>query len=474
MPFLTKAERIIILLNKIKEADNIVIPDFLSTSCEPQKKFILDTSRKKIALCTRRASKSFAVGIMLIMEGLKHPGCSLVYINKTLQTSHRVMEKDIINPLNAHYNLNLTIVEGQVRFPNGSIIYLVGVDSSEKEKDKLLGSKYRMVCIDEAQDMLIDLEDLCERVIKPALTDLNGTLVVTGTPSDRIKTYFYELTKDYSSKNGWSFHRWSALENTSIPFGGTEPICDLVANDIAEMIKDNPEIVKSTSFRQQWLGEWVVDSKALVYHPHDYNFIDSLPKQEYQYVMGIDLGWNDASAFVIGAYSNKDKHLYLIEAYKESHLDFTQVAQVIQNYRKQYRFNRIVVDGANLQGVEEIRRRHNIPLMVAEKSDKANYIALLNSDLDAANILILNSASHQIKDEWSALIWDKNSDKLKEDPKYDNHLSDAFLYMWRIARNYLSIPQGPPKTEEELYNERIDQEELRGHDPISDLERMYQ
>lgn len=474
MEKLSKAERIKILFDRIKGQDNLKIPDLLSTSSEAQKKFIRDKSRKKVCLCTRRCGKSFGLGIALILEALKHPGSSLLYINKTIQVAQRTMVKDIVEPLNAFYNLNLDIIEGMVRVPNGSVIYLIGVDSSEKEKDKILGQKYRLVAVDEAQSYSIDLKDLFLRVIQPALTDLNGTLVVCGTPCDDTKTYFYELTKDYCSKEGWSYHEWSALENTSIPFGAKDRMCDLVAKDIEEMIRDNPDIINTASFKQQWLGKWTVNESALVYHPHDYNFIDSLPKQEYQYVMGIDLGWNDASAFVIGAYSNKDKHLYLIEAYKESHLDFTQVAQVIQNYRKQYRFNRIVVDGANLQGVEEIRRRHNIPLMVAEKSDKANYIALLNSDLDAANILILNSASHQIKDEWSALIWDKNSDKLKEDPKYDNHLSDAFLYMWRIARNYLSIPQGPPKTEEELYNERIDQEELRGHDPISDLERMYQ
>lgn len=397
----------------------------------------------------------------------------MAYINKTIITAQRTMIKDIIEPMNQFYDLKLEIIQGEVRFTNGSLIYLVGVDSSEKEKNKLLGQKYRLVTVDEPQDYSIDLEDLTERVIKPALTDLSGTLAMAGTPSDNTKTYFYELTKEYQSRLGWSFHRWSALENTSIPFGSKNRICDLVAEDIDQLIKDNPDVVNTASFKQMWEGQWVVDDKALVYHYHDYNFINELPPQEYTFLLAVDLGWNDANAFIVGAYSKKDKNLYIIEGRKQAQLDFTAVAQVIQEYRKRYSFQRIIIDGANKQGVEEMRRRHNLPLTIAEKSDKVSYIALFNGDLDSGNIKILTNIGNKLKEEWSSLIWDKKSDIAREDSRGENHLSDATLYLWRAARNYQSVLPAATKSEEELYNERLDSQHYKHNDFISDLERMY-
>ena len=55
---------------------------------------------------------------------------------------------------------------GSARFPNGSVIYLVGADSNEDERQKLLGQKFVLVVIDEAQAFGIDLRQLVYGVLK--------------------------------------------------------------------------------------------------------------------------------------------------------------------------------------------------------------------------------------------------------------------------------------------------------------------
>ena len=48
-------------------------------------------------------------------------------------------------------------------------IYLVGADSNEDERQKLLGQKFVLVVIDEAQAFTIDLRQLVYGVLKPAV-----------------------------------------------------------------------------------------------------------------------------------------------------------------------------------------------------------------------------------------------------------------------------------------------------------------
>ena len=468
MSMLTKAEICALLQQQCEARSNEPVnhlleleQQLLSTSCEPQRRFILDTSKRKVALCTRRASKTFGLGIQLILEGFKFPGSSLVYINKTITTAQRTVLKDIVGPLNRAYNLGLEVVNGQVRFPNGSVIYLVGVDSSDQERNKLLGQKYRMACVDEPQDYRIDLEDLIERVLAPALADYAGILALAGTPSDNTRTYFYELTKCYNNVRGWSFHKWSALENISVPFGSDKRVCDLVRDTIENILRDAPGAQDTAWFRQQWLGEWVVDEKALVYRCFPHNFISTLPAREYTYILSVDLGWNDANAFAVGAWSKYDNTLYIIDGHKEPGLDFSAVAAAIKQYRARYNLHRIVIDNANKQGVEEMKRRHGLPLLPADKSDKINAIAMLNADLAQARIKLLPGVAQLVKSEWDALIWDKHSERQQEDSRFDNHIADAVLYLWRASRAYQAAPSPKKLNVQEEYDERCDRAEER-------------
>ena len=447
------------------------IPDLCINSSEAQKNFIKDPARFKVALCTRRASKSFSLGIMLVQEALAHNGTTSLYINKTIIVAERTLIKDIIQPLNQEFNLNLRIMKspGKVIFPNESVIYLAGIDTDEQEKTKLLGQKYRMICADECQSYSIDLEDLIQRILLPSLSDLQGKLALAGTPDPNQNTYFYKLTSTLNSLPPFQLFKWGALENTSKAFNSTERICDLVKRDQDLLKAQVPGIEHTNTWKMQWEGQWVISTDSLVYKPHPFNFISNLPTQSYIYLLSIDLGWNDASSFVIGAYSKYDKHLYILEAFKKSKMDFTDVANKIKEYQQRYTFARIIIDAANLQGVQEIRRRHNINLIPADKKDKILNINLFNSDLDMGNILILPQASTNIKEEWDKLIYLDKINKVQEHPDCENHISDALLYLWRNSRNYQAQTLLPKLSEEQLYEQRLSEHNLHNKDLLDIL-----
>jgi hypothetical protein len=157
----------------------------------------------------------------------------------------------------------------------------------------------------------------------------------------------------------------------------------------------------------------------------------------------MDLGWNDATSFVIAAYAHYDPTLYIVETFASSHLDFTATATIIKDkIEKQYHIVYKVVDGANKQGVEEMNRRHSLCLQPAEKQGKYEAIQMMNSDFVAQNIKILNvPATQPLREEYDKLVWAKQtnqSESPKEDPGCSNHLTDAALYAFRAAQKYMS------------------------------------
>ena len=73
--------------------------------------------------------------------------------------------------------------------------------------------------------------------------------------------------------------------------------------------------------------------------------------------------------------------------------------------------SRIQVDGANKQGVEEMRARHSLPLDAAEKTDKATFLKLFADDVKQGKIKLLPE-TQDLQDEWKALQWkDEYQDK---------------------------------------------------------------
>ena len=175
---------------------------------------------------------------------------------------------------------------------------------------------------------------------------------------------------------GWSGHRWTTYDN---PY-----MAEQWAGEIAELKAARPLVVETPWFRQMYLGEWVIDSDKLVYRFNsDRNTFVELPTfhaGEWHYVLGVDLGYNDPTAFALCAYHDYDKTLYVLEAEKHPRLDVTSVAERIRGYQARYELDSIIIDGANKQAVEEMRRRHELPLRAADKTGKSDFIEIMNGE----------------------------------------------------------------------------------------------
>lgn len=446
-------------------------PDLIATAFGQQRDFLADTCRFKAALCTRRAGKSYGIGLQLVSEALAHPGASFVFMALTRLSAKRILHKDILRPICAQFGIAARFNEttGDVTFHNGSVVYLLGGDSTSDEADKVLGAKLRGAVVDESASFRQDLEEIVRAKIRPALVDLRGWLALIGTPGNR-KGFFWRVTT--GQVKGWSVHRWAAKDNPHI--------AEQWAEELAQLIAENPRIQETPLFRQHYLGEWAIDPTMLCYkYDATRNDVAVLPKGKgWRYVMGIDLGYEDDSAIVVGAYREHDKTLFIVYAEKRPNVIISAMAAWIRAVAERFPVHCMVVDGAAKQSVEELRQRHELPLEAAEKTGKSDAIDMMSSDLITERVKLL-PAANELALEWGDLVWDEKAlekGRRVEHPNCPNHLADAGLYMWRKATNYAAEPppekRKRPATDEEVLREEDEEaEQMRRDEQVPWWER---
>lgn len=421
-------------------ADKTVTTTFdFEKDCFPQQlAFIKDPAKLKSAFCTRRAGKSFTASLYLISEAYQHVGVSCLFIGLTRLSAKAILWKDCLKVINRTYNLGITFNETALTatLPNGSVIYLIGADSNEEEKQKLLGQKYKICIIDEAASYSINLRELVYSILKPAVADYRGTICMVGTPGNFTKGLFFDVTN--GTEPGWSAHRWTTFDS---PYMAVQ-----WKAEIEELTTSNPHIVETPWFKQMYLGQWVVDSSKLVYrYNSERNTFSDLPKLtigQYHYVLGIDLGHSpDPSAFSVCAYQPHDPNLYVVETHKGLEMDITDVANKIKELDVRFSFDHMVVDNAAKQAVEEIKRRHGLPLKAADKAGKFDFIEIMNSEFIQGKIKLHIHKASELADEYLGLICKTKGGELvlpkEEHPGCPNHLADSLLYAWRYCYQYL-------------------------------------
>lgn len=429
-----------------------VIARMLSCCLPQQRAAIAGSSRFKAFFCPRRSGKSFAIGVYLLMTAIVYAGSSSLYLGLTKASATNTMNKDVIDVLNTRFRLGAVWKESASRWelPNGSYIYMRGADANRYEIQKVVGQKYRLAVLDEASKYRYDIDWMVYGALVPAMGDDLGTIVMAGTPSNITGGLFHRATT--GDVAGWDVHRWTWRDNTYRVHNIQQLHDELIA-------MRGEEYRRTPLYRQEWLGEWVIDTSALVYrYRQDLNSIAALPRPstEYTYLLGVDLGFTDPSALVVAAQHEHDKCLYFVHARKYQGLTITDLAHLIRalwyaptmGCQGPYPLSAMVADAAALQAVEEMRQHHALPLEAAVKPGKRGVIEVMNADLQTSRIKLLPDADG-IAAEWESLIWDERklaqpSPVWVEAPRIENHLADAALYAWRKARAYDALPAPAP------------------------------
>lgn len=413
----------------------------LADYCFPEQlRFIQDDSHFKAAVCSRRSGKTVACAADLVYTAIHKPGRVCLYITLSRLNAKRIIWNELL-ALNTRFDLggDPNETELSITFPNASIIYLTGAkDKSEIEKFR--GIAITLCYIDEAQSFRSHIKELIDDVIGPALMDYAGTLCLIGTPGPVPAGYFYDCAV---KSPAWSKHGWTFWDNPFIRQKSGEEHKVILDRELERrgIGVDDPSI------QREWFGKWVLDSDALLLHyDRKVNHFESMAPGRWNYILGIDIGFHDADALAVLAWSEADAATYLVEESVTSRQGITELVQQIEKLQKKYDICKIVMDtgGLGLKISEEIQRRHQIPIQAADKHRKFENVALLNDTLRSGRFKA-QEGSRFAQDTFLVEIdRDKSTpDKIKIKDNYHSDIIDAVLYAFRESPAFTYTPPKP-------------------------------
>lgn len=415
---------------------------FLRDLHPKQRAFVTDKSRRKVALCSRRAGKSHGILAWLIDGALDDPGGLSVYVARSKGDARRILQPAIDYFASRYPELQLKLreIDNQLLLVVGITrhsIWLAGC-KDQSEVGKFRGSKYKRVAIDESQEYGAFLRELVTDAFEPALIDKAGHLLLAGTPSPIPAGLFYEASTGDGSPQ-WPTHHWTIFDNPHIPNAADEVLlfCATYGLD-----KD------SATFRREYLGQWVRDDGVLVY-PYSANInacrADEVPEGGHL-VLALDFGVVDATAFTLLKTIPGAPEVWVLRSWSKTGLIPSAVAAHVERLVAEHgRGMQIVGDEGGLgKGyAEEMRQRYGIGIVAAEKTKKRAFQEIVQGELRSGTIKIVASECHQLIDEMCLLQWAPG--KLKEDERFENHCCDSLLYGVRTARAWYRPELEPPK-----------------------------
>lgn len=400
-----------------------------------QNAFVLDKGRSICAFTTRRAGKSTGLALRFFRTLLKYPGCYCPYIAITRDSAKNIMWQ-VLQEQSIRFNIKADFVEHNLtmKLKNGSRLQLLGANT-EGFISRLKGIKTPGAAIDEAQDFRSFIESLIDDVLTPATADYtDGWIAVTGTPGPIPQGFFYDITA--RGKHGYSVYNWSLFDNPYLPNPRK------FVNDLK--IKKGWSDTHPTLLREYY-GQWVLDLDVLmVRYDEHINHYDSLPNHKFNYILGIDLGYNDADALAVLGWSEQDNCTYLVEEILATKQGITELVEQINSLSAKYDINKMVIDegGLGKKLAEEMRRRHSIPVHPAEKSRKMETVAFLNDALRTGRFKA-KQTSRFAEDSKKVQIDKERTtpDRIVVKANYHSDIIDAVLYAFKESHAFTFTKQ---------------------------------
>jgi phage terminase large subunit len=419
--------------------------------------FVEDPAPFKVAVCSRRSGKTVACAAHLIHTAINNSGVICLYITLSRNNAKKIIWRDLVKICDT-YNLDafLDTTELSLTFRNGSVIYLSGAkDATEIEKFR--GLPIKLCYIDECQSFKEYIKDLIDDVISPALMDYAGTLALIGTPGPIPVGYFYECSM---KSDVWSKHSWTFWQNPFIAQKSGKTHQELMDREL----KRRGVTISDPSIQREWFGIWVLDSESLlIKYKEKTNHYETLPPHKnFNYVMGVDVGHDDADAICVLAWTENEPTTYLIEEKITSKQGTTELATQIQEFEKKYKIDKIVMDfgGLGKKIGEEFIRRWKIPVEAADKARKMENVELLNDALRTGTFKAKNNSTFAQDSYKIEKDLDKSTpEKIVVSKRFHSDIADAVLYSFKLspAYTYVKPPEKPKPGTKEYADMEVDE-----------------
>jgi PBSX family phage terminase large subunit len=355
----------------------------------------------------------------------------------------------------------------------GGTVHCIGLDDKERV-DKALSTEYAGIYVTEATDVPFStvtllktrLSQIVEGFTNIFMADLNPGSDAHWTNKLWIQNIHPQTREPLKNPDNYAYIWMSPYDNQE--------------NLAPGYIEENLESLVGNE-RQRFLdGKYQNTSGLKVFNPVGlYSWPEFLEwaasrQGSLKFVAGLDLGYQDADAFVIFAYVPDESEVWLIFEHKARRETLEELVSAIRGGMAWVRANvpardhdlliysetatlRYGHEGDNKKTASDLANTYGLPIRPAYKRDKKLGIELLQDEVNSGRFKIPRGGSFH--DETDQIVWTRLTDGTIErkidDESYHADEMDAVLYPYREIRTYggdehrqipapEAIPQGPP------------------------------
>ena len=209
-----------------------------------------------------------------------------------------------------------------------------------------------------------------------------------------------------------------------------------------ELVNANEKVGEESAwFQREWYGTEIWDGSSLVfnYKTNKNHYLDiDIPESERNYVIGVDLGYNDADAFAVMCYSDTTDQVYLAEEFVRSRQDITSCCEKIRELCDKYDDPFVVVDSGSIgkKVLEEMVNRYGINARPAEKTEKGGWIHITRQALHNGQLKIRQESF--AVEEMAKVEFNDTQDNWRKGGFHPD-LLDAILYSFRHIYNMMHM-----------------------------------
>lgn len=379
----------------------------------PQSEILLNHSRFKTVVAGRRFGKTFLSVNMILKEAVTGVNKNCWYVAPTYGSAKEIAWDMLIHTIPPEYVSKTNESSLTLRLINGSVISLKGAE----KPNNLRGRALDFCVLDEFADMR---PEAWYEVIRPSLSDRQGSAVFIGTPKGR--NHFYDLwAKGIDGAYNWSSFQYTTIQGENVP---------------AEEIDAAKQDLDERTFKQEYEAAFVTYQGLIYYGFNREESVLACDDDNGTLHIGMDFNLDPMSAVICIRKSGK---LYAVDeiVMYGSNTD-EMVAEIISRYPR--RSIIIYPDPASRQRKTSAGGRTDLSILQnAGFSVKAkNSHALIRDRVNAVNSRLLSGdgerhlfVSPKCKQTIKSLerqTYKEGTSIPNKDDGYD-HMNDALGYL---------------------------------------------
>ena len=418
-----------------------------------------------------RSGKTFITTTFCVQAAARLPVRALIARRYATDVRASIWKLTLIEVLRIHgfvmgedYRLNESTMA--CTFPSGGVILVAGLDDQERV-DKILGQEFAIIYLNEAKDVPWSTVNILKTRLSQNVPKFTNRFICDlNPPTDAHWTF--RLFFDH-------VHPESKLPIDGSKYGALQMNPqDNAENLPAGYIEDQLGSLVGNARQRFLLGEFQTTGGLKVFAPKSLYFWPEFEAWAYnrqgslRFIGGLDLGFNDADAFVIIAFVPYEPDVWIVYEHKARRQGIAELVQAIRdgiawvgaNVPARDHSLKIYAETATIRHGHEgddkksasmLAETYGLPIMKAYKRDKKLGIELLQDAVNSGKLHLPHGGPFH--EETDMTIWTRNPEgtieRVIDDEAYHPDLMDAVLYPMREVWSYggdshKQLPPPPP------------------------------